>query len=186
MICDEYKFIFIHIPKNGGTSVRRLIKPHGRPQHRTALKHRKQFPKKYKSYSTFAFVRNPWARMVSQYFYKRKQYGIVRRKRNKGAATKPFDVWLKCRLNNPSKVHTQLEWLTDPKGRIIVDNVIKLEEVTEGWQELREITGFPFKLPHKNSTKHEPYTSYYDKRLVGLVKTVFAEDIKRLGYKFGE
>ena len=64
MINDKLKFIFIHVPKTGGSSVKKAlgIKVHG---------HKKfsDWSKDYPDYFSFAFTRNPWDRFVSSFFY---------------------------------------------------------------------------------------------------------------------
>ena len=88
MISHKHKFIFIHIPKCGGTSIEhsllknenvtkitddvkqkyRIYYTHGGVD----VQHRKidQFKDvREKDYFTFTFVRNPWERFLSEYFY---------------------------------------------------------------------------------------------------------------------
>lgn len=101
MISHEKKFIFTHINKAGGTSVRHMLKKFdkntvghhidGRRKH-TFLYLPMELPKgsknylppilaqsdnKFDDYFKFTFVRNPWSRMVSFYFHmlKRKWKG---------------------------------------------------------------------------------------------------------------
>ena len=75
MIIDKYKAIFIHIPKNAGSSIEEFfskqwvslrVQPN---KHDTAYQIKCRFPELYNSYSKFAIVRNPYERMVSWYFY---------------------------------------------------------------------------------------------------------------------
>lgn len=83
MINDEYKCIYIHIPKCGGTAIESVFYPHaenlsdnitgkinGKPwfKHDTLQQHEKKFPE-IRHYYKFAFVRNPWSHTVSMYNY---------------------------------------------------------------------------------------------------------------------
>ena len=94
MISHKHKFIFIHIPKCGGTSVEQtLLKNEDIPEERILkwnlteeeqqeyrlyykygnidVQHRKidQYKtENEKNYFTFTFVRNPWERFLSEYF----------------------------------------------------------------------------------------------------------------------
>lgn len=64
---------FIHLEKNAGTSIRKVLKDyiHDRP-HRTASELREHLsPSYYDKVFKFAFVRNPWDRMVSMYNFVR-------------------------------------------------------------------------------------------------------------------
>ena len=103
MISHKHKFIFIHIPKCGGTSVEQtLLKNEGIPEERILkwnlthdeqqkfrlwykygnvdVQHRKidQYKtENEKKYFTFTFVRNPWERFLSEYFYIKKLYSDI-------------------------------------------------------------------------------------------------------------
>ena len=95
MISHKHKYIYIHIPKTGGNSVEAaLLENIGIPPERCNdegltkaerqeyriwythgeidVQHRKlgQYKKwREREYFTFSFVRNPWDRYVSEYFY---------------------------------------------------------------------------------------------------------------------
>ena len=65
---NQYKCIFIHIPKAAGTAVTQaLFGPVSR--HVPYFEYEKANPRKFKRYFKFAFVRNPWDRLVSTYFF---------------------------------------------------------------------------------------------------------------------
>ena len=91
MISHKHKFIFVHVPKCGGTSIEHsLLKNENVTKITNDVKqkyrmyyyhegiqtqHRKidQFKDaREKSYFTFTFVRNPWERFLSEYFYIKK------------------------------------------------------------------------------------------------------------------
>ena len=78
MILDKQKAIFVHIPKNAGTSIESVfLTPEYREnyptniieRHATIHKVKEIFPDKYDSYIKFAVIRNPYERMVSWYHY---------------------------------------------------------------------------------------------------------------------
>lgn len=71
-VCDKRKLIFIHIPKNAGTSVTNIldINPHTRGHH-TPEWYMMNFPTQWKTYSKIAIVRNPYDRVISNYNYAR-------------------------------------------------------------------------------------------------------------------
>lgn len=82
---DKYKFIFIAIPKTGTCTIEALLKKimpndikcfgsnikkkNGLHKHITAKELRKILTTRFKNYTTFAFVRNPYDRVVSWYTY---------------------------------------------------------------------------------------------------------------------
>ena len=98
----------------------------------------------------------------------------------------PFSWWL---INHGKKSHNlittdipQMRWMTK-NGRIVMDHVIRFENLVEGFC---DVTGLPADaLPITHKTEHNEYQKYYDKASREHVKRVFAKDIKRWGYKFG-
>lgn len=69
-INKEHKFIFIHIPKNGGTSIARSL-GFNLTTHHTAIQIKQSLTDTYKDYFVFAFYRDPIERFLSLYNYAR-------------------------------------------------------------------------------------------------------------------
>jgi hypothetical protein len=82
VLCREKKCIFIHIPKTGGTSIEQFIKDHDRNillllgvknnrslQHLLASEVKLIAPYLYKKYYKFSIVRNPYDRLLSEYYW---------------------------------------------------------------------------------------------------------------------
>lgn len=82
MLSTENKFIYVHIPKTGGTSIEEALLENIAP--RCYINNRNTMFKKYfpiqghsfaREYEiaddmfVFTFVRNPWDKLVSEYFY---------------------------------------------------------------------------------------------------------------------
>ena len=63
------KFVFIHINKTAGSSIEKALKL--RFEHKTALEKRAEIgPELFAEKFVFAFVRNPWDKVVSHYHYR--------------------------------------------------------------------------------------------------------------------
>ena len=101
MISDEHRCIFVHIPKNAGASIEKIIWPKeddrteenlwlgykyadhnqyqtGALQHLFASNIRTAVGgKRFEEYFKFSFVRNPWDKAISQYLYLQKRRGII-------------------------------------------------------------------------------------------------------------
>jgi hypothetical protein len=104
VINDKEKFIFIHIPKNAGNSITRLLLKHRDnyaygdvPQHAALKWVGNNYPEKL-LYKKICFTRNPFSRMVSWWTYYRsnekfwKDYDLARHARDM-----EFNEWLlKC------------------------------------------------------------------------------------------
>jgi hypothetical protein len=71
MINHEYKLIFVHIPRTGGTAVEKLFVKHDMWNIRKEHKHllasqaKKVYKDYWNDYFKFSVVRDPWARTIS-------------------------------------------------------------------------------------------------------------------------
>lgn len=65
----KYKCIFIHIPKNAGTSILKLLGDKGGRKHAKWYDFYESNDYFYKKYSKIAVVRNPYTRLYSAYLY---------------------------------------------------------------------------------------------------------------------
>ena len=76
IISASRQFVFVHIPKNAGTSISAVLMPFADGQsaalpdttHETVPALLSRHPE-LAGYFKFAFVRNPWERLVSLFFY---------------------------------------------------------------------------------------------------------------------
>ena len=103
----KWKFVFVHNPKSAGTSIRNSFNNEGYgiltrtklfPHNPASVVHQSCGDKTWNEYFKFGFVRNPYDRCVSFYFFHRSdQYS---HRIGKQEAQKPFDVWLKQKLSS--------------------------------------------------------------------------------------
>lgn len=88
---------------------------------------------------------------------------------------------------------SQLSWLVDGSGRLLVNEVIKLEELEARWPSLqRHICGFS-RAPYaadadlkRNPSSHGHYSEYYDAATKRIVDDYVAADLAAFGYSFEE
>jgi hypothetical protein len=199
MINHKHKYIFIHIPKCGGSSIEKVLRRGGghesisnkkssdfkiNSQH-ASLSEQIEFYNINKNIFSFTFIRNPWSRFVS-YFFHLKNIGFVKKKVSFNEFT--MDLLLRnwdCEYIAP--VHPPknfmapcAEWVSG------VSFVGKLENFQEDFNIICDKIGIPSqKLPHENKGKHKHYTKYYDTGARQLVAEKYAKDIEMFGYKFG-
>lgn len=141
-----------------------------------------QFDSMYK----FAFVRNPWARLVSEYNYAGydEKWSFAEwvlehfptAKDEKGLFQK----------GGYRHVMPQLDYLVDDKGEMILDFVGKFESITEDFAKVCQDLGIHDKpLPHKNSgKKRQHYSEYYTPAAQKRVAEMYAKEIEMFGYSY--
>jgi hypothetical protein len=203
MISHRHRCIFVHIPKCGGTSIEDAIWPP--PQQRTladlwagydrnpyqtgGLQHlcathiRQEVGNTFERYWKFAFVRNPWDRVISQYLYTLQQRQDLRDLL--GLSTDaPLELYL-SRLSEREHVQwkPQRPFIYDG-DTLLVDFVGRFERFAEDADSVFRRLGVKEPLPHENKTERGPYHDYYDTRTRDMVAQLYADDIATFGYDF--
>jgi hypothetical protein len=162
---DKYKFVPKHI---SASEIRKLIGAD-------------YYDKLYK----FAFVRNPWDRVVSRYHYARghgshKLYDEVSSMRN-------FEEYVEWAVAE-TKPFLQTNVLCDEDGSILVDFVGRFESLADDFSTVCNRIGLPQpSLQHLNpSQKRESrsYRKYYSERARALIAEFCRKDIETFGYEF--
>ena len=177
MIIDQYKTIFIHIPKNAGTSIETYfangsvrIQP---SKHADIYEIKRKFKNSYKKYKKFTVIRNPYDKMVSWYFYLKKNLG-------ENYNVIEFNEWIK----DPSKfwhaddpvgyLKPQFEWIDDTV------EIIKFENINK---ELNNFFGEIISLPISNKSNRNHYLEYYNKESLNIIYNRYKKDFKKFNYK---
>jgi len=204
LVSRRHGFIFIHVYKVAGTSIRRALEPYCddawkrrlarmpvvgrvyRPRfpepHLTALQARELlgvdlFGRCFK----FAFVRNPWDWQVSLYHFMLKQPAHHQHALARSLAS--FDDYLRWRVEED--LHLQESFVTDDSGALIVDYVGHMERLDDDFARICPRIGIPpITIPHVNRSRHADYRSYYSDASRDLVAQAFKADIERFGYTF--
>jgi len=210
VISHSKKFLFVHIQKTAGRSFEAVLKENipdlksfmGTHDH--ALWAKEQLEEQWSDYYKVAFVRNPWDRLVSWYtmiqekgrktLYKR-IFGM--RKYNHLTQyvlsnSNSFEEFLYNCVDTiddidgkKSILYNQLDYITDEDGSLIVDFVGRFENLNKDTDTVFKTLGLEnVTLPHKNSSKHKNYRSYYSEETKKLVSQRFERDIEFFGYEF--
>jgi chondroitin 4-sulfotransferase 11 len=164
---------------------------------------------RYREHFKFAFVRNPWDRLVSCYSdkvmdVKETEVGeppfrhVPSEKGSrlyKGMSFAEFVETIYEIPDEESNMHfvSQYQVVCGPgeDGRIMADFVGRFENLEADFAVVAEEIGGArrLQLPHKlRSTSREsrPYTDFYDGRLKDLVYERYREDIEIFNYSFGD
>ena len=190
MVSNKHKFIFVHIIKTGGESIEKFFQ--GRKIHKFAKNYKKEVGnKKWNNYFKFTFVRNPWDKMVSQYFYiqknKKGKYNLTFREFILAFQSCPESEYINEKGIDVRYNPIQLPWILDDNGNCLVNYIGRFENFQQDFNIVCDKIGIPRqKLPHENKSKHNHYTEYYDDETKQIVAEKYAKDIKHFGYKFGE
>jgi hypothetical protein len=198
MISNTHKFIFVHIPKNAGTSIENLLFKHYHEdkkkhiffdkkllhfnQHLTLSeiqKHRVR-GQSFFDYFKFTYVRNPWERMVSAAKYRRMTL--------KQFIYSDFSSSQQSSNLDPDRHRLpQYDFLFDDSGNKLIDFIGRYETLQEDFDIICDKLKIPRQtLPHKNISKHKHYTECYDDETYEIVAEKHAKDIECFGYEFGE
>ena len=193
----QHNFIFIHIPKSGGTAIRAALgyRMTGR-QHLPWYVYYAADPIFYNKAFKFAVVRNPWDRAVSAYHYlaqggngtsDTKICNEIRKYKN----FKDFIVngLAKGSFRSNLLFLPQSNFLVDGIGDLKVDFIGRLESLNSDFQEISKNLRFNTKEIHRSnmSSRSSDYRRYYKSTEVSeIVAEVYRQDIKLFGYSFGE
>ncbi|NOZ25075.1 MAG: sulfotransferase family protein [Nitrospirae bacterium] len=95
-----------------------------------------------------------------------------------------FDQYIEWRVTEDK--HLQKEFVTDDYGNIIVDFIGKIESLEKDFDYVCKKIGIRSSLPHENRSQRRDYRSYYNERTKQLIYEHFREDIELFNYTFDE
>jgi len=180
----KYNFLFVHIAKTGGTSVRAALAPlrwrdplywpaflcsrlshltghriaSKLPRHAKVIAAKEMLPHEvFEKLFKFAFVRNPWDLQVSSWHH------IRRERPHLLTGIEDFPTFIRWKLDpeRPYQYHIdtsielQSDYLKDLSGRIIVDFIGRYENLQEDFDQVCRTIGIaPRQLPHKRQAKN--------------------------------
>jgi hypothetical protein len=188
----EEKCMFVHIPKCAGTSVRQSLfeRQGGHPPletFRTMVP-----PDVFDRCFKFTFVRNPWDRLVSAFFFLKKS-DLKRNQRfarRNLSAYNDFDSFVRQWVTRKSVwrfTHfiPQVHFICIDK-RLGVDFVGFYENLKEDFAIVAKKIGRPTELREENRLggREKDYRQYYNDETRNIVAEAYAEDIALLGYSF--
>ena len=142
-------------------------------------------------YWKFAFVRNPYSRVVSWFSYLTQglndQNSQEKHIKEFGTDYLTGDFKDFCNFAPYWVFNNQFFNLCDKDENIKIDFVGRFENLQEDFNIVCDKIGIPQQqLPYKNESKHKHYTEYYDDETRQIVAEKYAKDIEYFGYKFGK
>ena len=203
IVSNKYRFIFIHIPKTGGTSLAEPCYQDGKgvltgllgetdyiqAGHIRAVGLKERMGEHWDMYFKFAFVRNPWDRMVSLYHYflqepEKRASELGRRI----AACDGFTAFCSRLEDLELDAHfdEQISYLIDFHGNLLVDYIGRFETLDQDYANICSRLALPVaKLPHYRKSSHQHYLQYYNERSKNIVAERYRNDIAAFNYSSG-
>jgi chondroitin 4-sulfotransferase 11 len=207
-----WKCVFVHIPRTGGTSIesalglwgdwrqentssmfgmitspdlKRRLGTTPYLQHLTANELSSLLPREFQRYYRFAFVRNPWDRMVSIHARMDPHMHAVAQSAGLPLGGTSFDQFLELTENFE---HVQLApqhgFVLDSAGDLAVDFVGRFERLAADFATICAKLGFQCALSHRNASKRRDYRTYYSCASRRAVERRYGDDIERFQYLF--
>jgi chondroitin 4-sulfotransferase 11 len=203
---NRYKFVYVHIPKCGGTSLSRYFKQfssyiimsadNNKNEELTrdytmvnfshaSLKYTKE-PEKI-----ISFVRNPYSRIVSLFHYQKldRKYEFkefIKKLYNNPKIIKMINNEdLKCTFDLIEYNYSwknQCFWLPQK-----CNFIGRFEELHKSLESICKIINCPYdekKLTHRKKSDHNEYKSYYDEETIKMVSEIYKKDLDFYGYAF--
>jgi len=191
MISHEHKFVFVHIPKCGGSSIESFFGVNpleyslenftGQKSNNFFLQHAKILEihqlsqTNIKKYFKFGFCRNPWDRFVSSFFYEQRFFDM--------GDFRSFV--LRPKFKNKQHSHPQVDFVFNSSGELALDFVGKFENLQKDFNVVCKKLNLPQeKLPHKKKSNRKKYREYYTHETRDIIYERYQKDIEYFGYEF--
>lgn len=202
IISDDRNFIFVHVEKTAGSSIGRTLAAHaierptsrwygwlgGRDYHRVRFgthaplrdAQRHMPTPVFEGFFKFAFVRNPWDRLVSEYNAAMVKGRSARHRRIRAMGS--FDAFVRYEIRR--RKFFQYPRICDALGQPALDFVGRFETLASDFASVCRVLGIAATLPRLNAYAHAGYREYYDDELRELVGLHWRRDIEYFDYAF--
>lgn len=198
----KHNVFFIHIPKTGGSTILKMfgldvaleqtlfsdIFFHFDEKyeyiHSSAKMLKKMAPDVYSSCFKFTIVRNPYDRLVSEYFW-RKKYFRTHAFDSSDMSFDQFLIHVHDNMNLLMKMpHLEISHFLSQKSFVDKNvKVFKYEMFDDCVDFLVKKYNLNKPVIRENQTEHEHYEFYYTPKLKKLVQEMYLADFHEFGYK---
>lgn len=209
IVLPPYSACYVDIPKVASTTVKTILAEvlgveHPRGVHFAPFVQvrREVLRSKYPEHFVFAFVRNPWARLLASYRTLIAPVGTYRwgmrnglwtnlsRFENRFYGEMPFGAFVEQVAQIPDHVSdehffSQTGYLRQIGGPGPVDFVGRLERLETDLRYVSAKIGMPIRnVPHLNKKARGDYRRFYSPYTAALVRERYRDDVREFGYEF--
>jgi hypothetical protein len=204
----DKKILFVHIPKCAGVSLAEALE-----KKIPIIRHGPHFKCKdlfdadgrlaRDEFFVFTFVRNPWERLVSTFFYimkggraeidaRRRDLILSKYQGDFRRFVQDIESWINIREADsiyPDQFiphfRPQSEFILDNDGFNMIDFIGRVENIEQDFKLLcAALSVDAVKLPKSNRSSHGRYQKYYDDKSKDIVAEYYAKDIELFRYQF--
>lgn len=209
-INDKYKVVFVHIPKNGGTTIEYLLGMHGEldtvgiapyknqvtneflfgagSQEFTAKEIERTIgQEKFASYTSFCIARNPYSRLVS-YVAWALQYrphatdGKLSKIEFSDKVEKMFRAFEDSGFDD-LYLKPQWHYAFDEGQNLLVDKVLKFEEFDKVLSFVGDLAKIDVKSnEHRMPSNHHSYKHYFEPFTLEMIHKMYKLDFELFDY----
>ena len=127
---------------------------------------------------TFTVVRNPYDRVIGEYYHQFGHKGV-------DADNAEFmNAWIQNMISDPERVQflPQYEYVFDKGDQRIIDHVLRFENLTESFNELMKVSGLPPRLKPLQQSTHTLTVTHFTKETIRIINNYAAKDFEAFGY----
>lgn len=189
-VYPELEITFIHIPKTGGTTIRKYLS-HVTQEEEQYHAH---IPDKYSSFWKFTVVRNPFDRFISAWRYCVERgwvdnvsplefLNLLRSLNKDGRFALSSRNHMDFREDSGYMTLHHAAPMSHP-DRLVenVDYLGRFEQLDDVIQDLKDWYEIDVEGIHENQSQHEPFQSYYDSMLYHKVLDYYSDDFDEFNY----
>ena len=186
-VCQERKVLWYRVAKVGTRTIYNAFEKAGADVYDQQVMFYSRPANLYPDYFSFAFIRNPWDRLVSCWKDKVLAYNYFQLSSEEHAKMKRFHYFVEC-LQNADIDHADPH--LRPQSRLVaIDNldfVGHFENFSGDLQQvLRKLQADEISIKKLNaSANRKNYRKYYDDELQRKVAHIYRQDIERFAYEF--
>ena len=200
-------FVFVHIPKNAGTSICMNLGIRN-SRHYTVNEYISMLGEpEYKNLFSFAFVRNPFSRFLSLYNYARMEESYYHSSINPDKAIygkhMDYDTLINVNVEEAAQllvegklVHNpphnqwepQVKWLKDTNGNLKVKYIGRFEDIALHMRNIHKLIGtdqsFNLQKINSSSKVNNDYRKLISSNTRSILETYYKEDLETFNYDF--